>query len=59
MRQLKAILVLNVKLAEDSIFRKAFEALTPGRKRGYAMFFEAAKQAKTRESRMNSIVIVY
>jgi len=43
---------LHVKLAEDSIFRKAFEALTPGRKRGYAMFFEAAKQAKTRESRI-------
>ena len=43
---------LHVKLEEDSTFSQAFEALTPGRKRGYALFFEAAKQAKTRESRI-------
>ena len=43
---------LHVKLEEDSTFSQAFEALTPGRKRGYAIFFEAAKQAKTRESRI-------
>ena len=43
---------LHVKLEEDSTFSQAFEALTPGRKRGYAIFFEAAKQAKTRKSRI-------
>ena len=43
---------LHVKLEEDSTFSQAFEALTPGRKRGYTLFFEAAKQTKTRESRI-------
>jgi len=47
---------LHVKLEEDSTFSQAFEALTPGRKRGYALFFEAAKQAKTRESRIGKTV---
>ena len=30
----------------------AFEALTPGRQRGYLLYFSAAKQAKTRENRI-------
>lgn len=30
----------------------AFHALTPGRQRGYLLYFSAAKQAKTRESRI-------
>lgn len=33
-------------------FKKAFFDLTPGRQRGYNMFFNAAKQSKTRESRI-------
>lgn len=32
--------------------RKAFYALTPGRQRGYILYFSAAKQSKTRESRI-------
>lgn len=32
--------------------RKAFTALTPGRQRGYLLYFSGAKQAKTRESRI-------
>lgn len=32
--------------------KRAFESLTPGRQRGYVLFFSAAKQAKTRESRI-------
>ncbi len=34
-------------------FKSAFFALTPGRQRGYNMFFTAAKQSKTREARIN------
>lgn len=34
-------------------FKNAFFALTPGRQRGYNMFFTAAKQSKTRETRIN------
>ena len=33
-------------------FRNAFEALTPGRQRGYLLFFAAPKQSKTREARI-------
>lgn len=32
--------------------KTAFEALTPGRQRGYLLYFSAAKQAKTREARI-------
>lgn len=32
--------------------KKAFEALTPGRQRGYLLYFSSAKQAKTREARV-------
>ena len=32
--------------------KKAFNALTPGRQRGYLLHFSSAKQAKTRESRI-------
>jgi uncharacterized protein YdeI (YjbR/CyaY-like superfamily) len=39
-------------LSQDSIFKKAFEALTPGRQRAYNLFFTAAKQPSTRLSRI-------
>ena len=32
--------------------KKAFYALTPGRQRGYLLYFSAAKQSKTREARV-------
>jgi uncharacterized protein YdeI (YjbR/CyaY-like superfamily) len=32
--------------------KKAFYALTPGRQRGYLLYFSSAKQSKTRESRI-------
>jgi uncharacterized protein YdeI (YjbR/CyaY-like superfamily) len=35
---------------------EAFHALTPGRQRGYLLFFGAAKQAKTREARIEKSV---
>lgn len=40
------------KLQEASALKTAFEALTPGRQRGYLLYFAAAKQSKTRESRI-------
>ena len=40
------------KLDEDPDFRTAFEALTPGRQRGYLLHFSAPKQAKTRAARV-------
>jgi uncharacterized protein YdeI (YjbR/CyaY-like superfamily) len=36
----------------NSALRNAFEELTPGRQRGYLLHFSSAKQAKTRESRI-------
>lgn len=40
------------KLDKNPTLRKAFTALTPGRQKGYLLYFSAAKQAKTRESRI-------
>jgi uncharacterized protein YdeI (YjbR/CyaY-like superfamily) len=39
-------------LNEMPELKKAFQALTPGRQRGYLLYFSAAKQAKTREARV-------
>ena len=40
------------KLDENPELKKAFKALTPGRQRGYLLYFSAPKQSKTRESRI-------
>ncbi len=40
------------KLESDSRIKKAFESLTPGRQRGYLLYFSSAKQSQTRESRI-------
>jgi uncharacterized protein YdeI (YjbR/CyaY-like superfamily) len=40
------------KLDEIPALKTAFDALTPGRQRGYILYFSAAKQCKTRESRV-------
>ncbi len=42
------------KLDKNIDLKKAFEALTPGRQKTYLIFFAAAKQAKTREARIES-----
>lgn len=39
-------------LDENAELRKAFEALTPGRQRGYLLYFSAPKQSKTRVARI-------
>jgi uncharacterized protein YdeI (YjbR/CyaY-like superfamily) len=36
--------------------KKAFYALTPGRQRGYLLYFSTAKQVKTREARVNKYI---
>lgn len=43
---------LRVRLEKDRALKTAFGALTPGRQRGYLFYFSQAKQAKTRESRI-------
>jgi len=43
---------LQHKLDENPALKTAFHALTPGRQRGYILYFSAAKQSKTRTSRI-------
>jgi uncharacterized protein YdeI (YjbR/CyaY-like superfamily) len=43
---------LAAKFREDARFKRAFEALTPGRRRGYLFHFADAKQAATRTARI-------
>src|ERR1051325_5200436 len=40
------------KFDENPRLKTAFNALTPGRQRGYLLYFSAAKQSKTREARI-------
>ena len=40
------------KLNKNSALKTAFDALTPGRQRGYIFYFSQPKQSKTRESRV-------
>jgi uncharacterized protein YdeI (YjbR/CyaY-like superfamily) len=47
---------LKARLDEVSGLKKAFKALTPGRQRGYLLYFSAPKQAKTREARIEKSV---
>lgn len=50
--QLELVEELLYKMQGDAVFKAAFEGLTPGRQRAYNMFFEQAKQSKTREARI-------
>jgi len=43
---------LQSKLDESPALKAAFDRLTPGRRRGYILYFSGAKQSKTRESRV-------
>lgn len=42
----------QIKLDTMPALKTAFEALTPGRQRGYLLHFSSAKQSKTREARI-------
>lgn len=50
--ELELVEELIQKMAGDSELKLAFNSLTPGRQRGYNLFFEAAKQSKTRQARI-------
>jgi uncharacterized protein YdeI (YjbR/CyaY-like superfamily) len=47
---------LTAKFRKDAKFKKAFEALTPGRQRGYLYHFAGAKQSATRTARIEKAV---
>jgi len=42
----------QTKLGASPALKTAFRALTPGRQRAYILYFSAAKQSKTRQSRV-------
>ena len=44
------------KITEMPDLKAAFEALTPGRQRGYLLHFSEAKQSKTREARIEKYI---
>ncbi|MFZ6776005.1 YdeI/OmpD-associated family protein [Undibacterium sp. Ji83W] len=46
----------QIKLDGMPALKKAFEALTPGRQKAYLLHFSAAKQSKTRESRVEKAI---
>jgi len=46
----------QTKLDHIPALKTAFEALTPGRQRGYLFYFCQAKQSKTRESRVEKYI---
>lgn len=46
----------RARLQGDPGLKKDFAALTPGRQRGYLLYFSQAKQPKTRESRVEKCI---
>jgi uncharacterized protein YdeI (YjbR/CyaY-like superfamily) len=44
------------RLDKHPALKTAFDELTPGRQRGYLLYFSSAKQSKTRESRVEKCV---
>jgi uncharacterized protein YdeI (YjbR/CyaY-like superfamily) len=47
---------LQKKLEGNPALKTAFEALTPGRQRGYLFYFSQPKQSKTREARIEKCI---
>lgn len=46
----------QAKLKALPALKKAYDGLTPGRQRGYLLYFSGAKQSKTREARVEKYV---
>jgi len=44
------------QLNKNSALKNAFEALTPGRQRGFLLYFSSAKQSQTREDRIEKCI---
>ncbi|MET3535313.1 YdeI/OmpD-associated family protein [Chryseobacterium limigenitum] len=55
-KQFEMIEEFQKKLKENLVLKEAFEALTPGRQRAYLLYFSSAKQAKTRELRIEKCI---
>lgn len=47
---------LEAFFEDDPALKMAFEALTPGRQRGYILYFSAPKQSKTKISRIEKCI---
>ncbi len=47
---------LKNKFKENAVLKKAFEALTPGRQRGYLLYFSGSQNATTREARIEKYI---
>lgn len=47
---------LHSILNEDAVLKEAYFALTPGRQRAYLLFFNGAKQSKTRTTRIHKYI---
>lgn len=54
--KLKLVDELQIALKKNAKLKKAFDGLTPGRQRAYNIFISSAKQAKTREARVQKCV---
>lgn len=46
---------LLLKFSQDKKYKEAFESLTPGRQRGYYLYFAEAKQSSTRQQRIEKV----
>lgn len=46
----------QTKLDKSTALKTAFKALTPGRQRGYLLYFSQPKQSKTREARVEKSI---
>ena len=44
------------KLHQDELLNNAYESLTPGRQKGYLLYFSQAKQSATRQSRIDNCI---
>jgi uncharacterized protein YdeI (YjbR/CyaY-like superfamily) len=55
-RELPVPAELEEKFRKDPRFKRAFEALTPGRQRGYLFHFAGAKKSGTRTARIEKAV---
>lgn len=55
-RELELPEELTQMLKKDRKFAKAFDALTPGRQRGYVLHFSGAKQSQTRTARIEKAI---
>lgn len=54
--ELELVAELQIALDKNPSLKIAFKALTPGRQRAYNLYFSAAKQSKTRETRIENYI---